>query len=148
MGGKIDVSSEKGRSSGGWPTVIDVRYISPLTLSPCASGRGATFRFFIEATLPKESKCDPAGLGIERASAVARRIKALRRANGSQDPRHVGVDILITEDNQVRLLRDSLHHATNKQSNRSTKASSSQYWLCHSCFRPDRLTSSCVPTPA
>ncbi|KAF8603054.1 hypothetical protein BDV93DRAFT_178308 [Ceratobasidium sp. AG-I] len=75
MGGKIDVSSEMGR--------------------------GATFRFFIEATLPKASKCDPTGLGVERASAVPRRIKALRRANGAQDPRHVGVHILITEDNQI-----------------------------------------------
>lgn len=74
--------------------------------TPCASGRGATFRFFIEATLPKTSKSDPAGLGVERSSAVPRRIKALRRTNGSQDPRHVGVHILITEDNQVRLLRD------------------------------------------
>jgi len=75
MGGKIDVSSEMGR--------------------------GATFRFFIEATLPKTSKSDPDGLGVERSSAVPRRIKALRRTNGSQDPRHVGVHILITEDNQI-----------------------------------------------
>ncbi|KAG8695728.1 hypothetical protein FRC08_007590, partial [Ceratobasidium sp. 394] len=74
MGGKIDVSSE--------------------------IGNGATFRFFIEATLPKPAKSDPAG-SVERPGGIPRRIKALRRPGGAKDPRHVGVHILITEDNQI-----------------------------------------------
>ncbi|QRV93187.1 protein-histidine kinase [Ceratobasidium sp. AG-Ba] len=74
MGGRIDVSSE--------------------------IGNGATFRFFIEATLPNAAKSDPAGV-VERAGTVPRRIKALRRPSGIKDPRHVGVHILITEDNQI-----------------------------------------------
>ncbi|KAF8754502.1 His Kinase A (phosphoacceptor) domain [Rhizoctonia solani] len=74
MGGRIDVSSE--------------------------IGRGATFRFFIEATLPKPVKSDGTG-HVEGTSAVPRRIKALRRPNAAKDPRHTGVHILITEDNQI-----------------------------------------------
>ncbi|KAG8744044.1 hypothetical protein FRC10_010933 [Ceratobasidium sp. 414] len=74
MGGKIDVSSK--------------------------IGNGATFRFFIEATLPGPTKSDPAE-SVERPGGVPRRIKALRRPSGTRDPRHVGVHILITEDNQI-----------------------------------------------
>ncbi|KAG8767744.1 hypothetical protein FRC12_006069 [Ceratobasidium sp. 428] len=74
MGGKIDVSSE--------------------------IGNGATFRFFIEATLPKAEKSDLFE-AAERSGVAPRQIKALRRVSGTKDPRHVGVHILITEDNQI-----------------------------------------------
>ncbi|KAJ1305265.1 hypothetical protein OPQ81_000293 [Rhizoctonia solani] len=74
MGGRIDVSSE--------------------------IGRGATFRFFIEATLPKPTKSDGTGHAAS-TSAVPQRIKALRRPQGAKDSRYTGVHILITEDNQI-----------------------------------------------
>ncbi|CUA71218.1 protein-histidine kinase [Rhizoctonia solani] len=74
MGGRIDVSSDVGR--------------------------GATFRFFIEATLPKLTKSGGTGPG-DSTSAVPRRIKALRQTQGAKDPRYSGVHILITEDNQI-----------------------------------------------
>ncbi|EUC67656.1 multi-sensor signal transduction histidine kinase, partial [Rhizoctonia solani AG-3 Rhs1AP] len=64
MGGRIDVSSD--------------------------IGRGATFRFFIEATLPKPTKSDRTGHA--ESSAVPRRIKALRRPQGAKDPRHSGIN--------------------------------------------------------
>ncbi|CCO30021.1 multi-sensor signal transduction histidine kinase [Rhizoctonia solani AG-1 IB] len=65
MGGRIDVSSE--------------------------IGRGATFRFFVGATLPKLMKSDGTG-HAETTSAVPRRIKALRRPNAAKDPRHTGIN--------------------------------------------------------
>ncbi|CAE6413645.1 unnamed protein product [Rhizoctonia solani] len=86
MGGRIDVSSE--------------------------IGRGATFRFFIEATLPKPTKSDGTG-HAECTSTVPRRIKALRRPQGVKDPRHTGVHILITEDNQARINQSVLKLVTN-----------------------------------
>ncbi|CAE6473009.1 unnamed protein product [Rhizoctonia solani] len=65
MGGRIDVSSD--------------------------IGRGATFRFFIEATIPKPTKSDRTG-HVGCTSAVPRRIKALRRPQGAKDPRHSGIN--------------------------------------------------------